>query len=69
VQLDSPVATAVRLQLTDIFGRVVQTGRYEAIAGPNRLELFLADLPSGTYLLTVTDGERAGTLRLAKRGL
>jgi hypothetical protein len=69
VRLDTPVAGRATLRLTDIFGRVVHQRPIETVVGSNRLELDLTALPTGNYLLTVTDGERAGSLRVAKRGL
>ena len=57
----------VELRLTDLFGRNVGTRRLEARAGQNRTDLDLSGLPAGTYQLTVTDGTRAGVVRVVKR--
>jgi hypothetical protein len=68
VRLHTELAGRIQLQLTDIFGRTVQQRYFDAVVGANRVELDLTSVPSGTYLVTVTDGERMGTLRVVKRG-
>ena len=67
LQLHSPVAGPVRVNVTDVLGRVVLTQHLNAGAGPQRWNLPLDRVPAGTYLLTVTDGIRAGTLRVVRR--
>lgn len=69
VRLTTRLNGRVALRLTDALGRSVRTMQLDVRAGKNQTELSLSGLPGGAYQLTATDGVRAGTLRIVKRGL
>lgn len=60
----SSAATGLRLRISliDAGGRVLRTQNLEAQAGLNTALLPVADLPSGAYFLTLSDGRGAQTL-------
>ena len=60
-------AGTLHLRLTDVFGRMVYTDRLEVRPGENQKDLSLANLPSGSYQLSASDGQRAAVVRLVKR--
>ena len=67
VRLTTDYNGTVRLRLTDLLGRPVQTAILKARPGNNDLPLDLTGLPAGTYHVHAVAGSRAGTLRILKR--
>lgn len=59
---------ALRAEVLDVTGRILQTIDLQPIDGHLTRILDLQDLPQGTYLLRVTDGYNWGGVRLSKVG-
>ena len=59
---------ALRVQVFDATGRLVQSREFHPAGGQFNATLDLQDLPQGTYLLRLSDGENWGGVRLSKLG-
>lgn len=57
----------VTLTLTNMVGQVVKTLTSQAIEGTNKVVVDMNDLPNGTYLLTVSDGDTKALKRVVKQ--
>jgi hypothetical protein len=59
--------TTITLILTNIVGQVLKTETIKAIEGTNNSVLSLNNLPNGTYLLNISDGETTALKRVVKQ--
>ena len=57
----------IRLVLTNIVGQTVEAQTIKAEEGANKTFLNLSNLPNGTYILTVSDGETTAIKRIVKQ--
>jgi Bacterial Ig domain/Secretion system C-terminal sorting domain/Sortilin, neurotensin receptor 3, len=57
----------IRLVLTNIVGQTVEATTIKAEEGTNKTFLNLSNLPNGTYILTVSDGETRAIKRIVKQ--
>jgi hypothetical protein len=60
-------SSTVAVTVTDIVGRVVQSTTVKTTEGANNLRLNLSSLTSGSYILTMNDGETVATQRIVKQ--
>jgi Zn-dependent metalloprotease len=51
-------ASEVQLQIVDLSGRVLQREQWHSASGPQERQLQLGSLPTGSYLVQLTAGER-----------
>jgi GEVED domain/Bacterial Ig domain/Secretion system C-terminal sorting domain len=58
---------AVTLVLTNVMGQIVKTTSVNASEGSNKVRFEMNDLPNGTYLLTLSDGETQVVKRVVKQ--
>ncbi|MCP4441133.1 MAG: T9SS type A sorting domain-containing protein [Aureispira sp.] len=59
VELASDIAGAVEYDIRDVIGQNAQKGKLDIIAGMNKLELSLDNMPSATYIVSFTvEGQR-----------
>jgi hypothetical protein len=59
--------TTITLTLTNIVGQVLKTETIKATEGTNNTVLSLINLPNGTYLLNISDGESTTLKRVVKQ--
>jgi Secretion system C-terminal sorting domain len=60
-------SSTVAVTVTDIVGRIVQSTTVKTTEGANNLRLNLSSLTSGSYILTMNDGETVATQRIVKQ--
>ncbi len=58
---------SVTLTLTNVVGQIVKTTTVKATEGTNQIEVNMNDLPNGTYLLNVSDGDTKELKRIVKQ--
>jgi hypothetical protein len=59
--------TTITLILTNIVGQILKTETIKATEGTNNAVLSLINLPNGTYLLNISDGETTALKRVVKQ--
>jgi Secretion system C-terminal sorting domain len=59
--------TTITLILTNIVGQILKTETIKATEGTNNAVLSLNNLPNGTYLLNISDGETTTLKRVVKQ--
>jgi Secretion system C-terminal sorting domain len=67
VQCHSDQEDAIHLRLFDYYGRVVAQADYEGNTGTQLLRLATAPLPSGVYLLEITQGGSSQLINVLKK--
>jgi Secretion system C-terminal sorting domain len=60
-------AATVTVMITDILGKTIKQANFDANEGINKAGLDVSGLTSGTYILTVNDGETVVTNRIVKQ--
>jgi hypothetical protein len=59
---------ALRAEVFDATGRLLRSLDLQPVGGQLTTTLDLQDLPQGTYLLRLSDGQNWGGMRLSKMG-
>lgn len=58
--------SALQIRLTDAGGRTLRIQKQNAVVGENKETLFVGDLPTGAYFLSLTDGRGIKTVAWQK---
>ncbi|MDP4264003.1 MAG: T9SS type A sorting domain-containing protein, partial [Bacteroidota bacterium] len=69
-EVTSPVDTKIDVELTDLFGKIVQKNSYQVRTGVNALSLLNTEnLSAGTYIFRVKNNEVLINRKVLKKNL
>jgi hypothetical protein len=66
MKISSEIAGTFDVQIYNLYGQLVRKDQIELIVGENKSNLNVSELPEGSYLLQITDGEQMVSRKMVK---